>query len=794
MRRSLLESAGIVLFTTCFCCAQAAFQASLYDERFALIALAASGLGVAGGLAVTTTAVAWAAVINANTWLAASGVAMAATLAVALFTPFGTLLAYLTLSLASAASTALATLAVATRCRVATSPAFLRALTLSSSVLLAVATTPALVSRFGGPLLVGALTAGGLCLIAFAIGTGKPAKVAGGTVVLLVLITLQAPGNYASPPRWGGGDAALTKPIYQEARGGPAHLLSTRWDGFERTDVVSYPHIHKDLLWLFTNGLPTGLLAADAPGNADDRWRRRQFPLTTLALGAGKAADLLVVAPAGGLEIRMALAAGIPHVHVIEEHRGMASLLEKAKGEYGGLIGPRRAVLTTTGVRRTLREVSRPYDEILLTVPQDRSVGWDAPRMADNYLYTREAFIEYWEHLKPGGLLVLLTGSEVSFVRALLTTWEVTLPGNGSSIADHAWGIELASLTPQLTPYHYLLMVGKDMVEQRLQSRVELALGGIRDYGPSKGIAISPLFGPGIEAKRHYQALRHPDGLAAARTVMGRAVSWKMQRLADLSVATDHRPFFFQAERDLHPFLKGLLGGILVVQAGVLLLPLGKERRLDHADTGSRPPLPALLGYFAATTLGVVLTAALLTCHAAPLVGRLDRSWAVVLVGLFVGAGAGRWHASGDGPVGHPWAWLGASAALSAGLTGGLLLATPQVAATWPWPLCLAAPAAAALPTGYLFALLLAREVDDLSRTLRSLLPWAWLTVGLSLVNGTIAALWTAQSRGWPAVWLAAAGAMATALAIAAWANAVAPEPPITAAGYPAPQLSLRDA
>lgn len=787
MKQPLLESVGIVLLTTAFCCAQALLQASLYDERFALIALAAGGLGIAGGLAVAASAAAWTTTIQTNTWLAASGVAMAATLAIALFTPFGTILAYLPLPLASAASAALATLAVTTRCRVETPPASWQALTLGGALLIATAATPVLVSRIGGPLQVTALAAGGLCLIAFAIGTGRSAKVAGGTAAVLVLITLQAPGSYIAPPRWGGGDAALAKTLYRDARGGPAHLLATHWDGFARTDVVAYPRVRNDLRWLFTNGLPTGVLPADAPGDADDRWRRRQFPLAALALGAGKPVEVLVVAPAGGLEIRMALDAGIEHVHAIEERRGMAALLEGATGEYGGLIDGRRATLSATGVRRALRDVPRQYGEILLALPQGRSFGWGSPRMADNYLYTREAFGQYWDHLRPGGLMALLAGSEASFVRALLTVWEVALPRSGDSLADHAWGIELASLTPQLAPYDYLLMVGKDVAGKDLQSRVEVALGELRNQGLADGIAISPLFGPGIEPKRHYRALRHPDGLAAARTVLTRAVSWKMQRLADLSVTTDRRPFFFQTVRDLHPFLKGLLGGVLVVQAGVLLLPLGKERRLAHPDSGNRPPLPALLGYFAAATLGAVLTAILLTCHA----GRLDRSLAAVLVGLFVGAGAGRWHLHGDGPGSHPWAWLGASAALSAGLTGGLLLATPEVAAGWPWPLRFAAPAAAALPSGCLFALLLDREVDDLARTLRPLLPWAWLTVGLSLVGGTIAALWIARSWGWPAVWLAATGAFAVALAIAAWATVVAPALPIPATGHPGAQRSI---
>jgi hypothetical protein len=111
------------------------------------------------------------------------------------------------------------------------------------------------------------------------------------------------------------------------------------------------------------------------------------------------------------------------------------------------------------------------------------------------------------------------------------------------------------------------------------------------------------------------------------------------------------------------------------------------------------------------------------------------------------------------------------------GLSGGLLLASPQVAATWPSPVRIAAPAVAALPAGYLFALLLDRGVDDLSRTLRPLLPWAWLTVGLSLVDGTIAALWIAQYRGWPIAWLAAGGAIAVAVAIRLWATWLAHRP-----------------
>jgi hypothetical protein len=446
----------------------------------------------------------------------------------------------------------------------------------------------------------------------------------------------------------------------------------------------------------------------------------------------------------------------------------MAALLRGAGRDLTGLLARPGALLTVGNARAVLEREGRQYDQIILPVPYGRAGGWGAPRWCENYLYTREALQTYWDHLRPGGSLAFLTADEPLFMRALLAVWQAT-EGEGAgagSFGRHSWGFEIASLDPLLTPYRYLLLAVKGEVTEAQQQHAVQLVDRVRARGLSKGTALSALFGPGVVAKRQYQALFRVGGLTAARTALSRAVSWRMKSFADLSAATDVRPFLFRMERDLHPLLKWLLGGVLLAQTAIFLLPLGNERRLAHPDSGRRPPLPVLLGYFSTATLAITLTVILLACHTAPLAGRLDGSLVLTIAALLLG-GIGAVVDLRRREAGRlPWVAVVGAALASVVLVGGVLRLAPEPAIKWAAPMRMLLPVAAALPAGFLYALLVRLGADHLARTLPALLPWLWTTVGLSVAGGTIGALWLAQYGGWLAVGATVVGCWVTTLVI----------------------------
>ncbi|HEX9755836.1 MAG TPA: hypothetical protein VGA42_09005, partial [Gemmatimonadales bacterium] len=747
-----------------------AFQASLYDYRFGLIALTVSGLGAAAGMAATARVASRDTPHRTLLWLAGGGVVAAVTVAALLVLPFGNVPTYLLLTGAVAAVSIATAVAVAGRVE---KGSWRSVAILAAALSIAALGSPWLIRHLGGPVMVAAVAAVGLCLVAFSHRLGAAPKIAGSAAAVLVLITLQAPNRYGAPPAWASGTAALAKPLYSDVgRNGPATRVVTWWQGFTRTDVVSYQGVRDDLSWLFTNGAPTGLTPA---AGASSDWLRRQFPLISLPLAAFPPQEALLIHPGGGLEIRMALDAGPHRLRILDSRPAIATIANEVITANNRRQSPTDLSITVAEPRAALRADAGRYDQIYLSIPYALPCGWGAPDPSEEYLYTKEALLEYWEHLKPGGTLVVLAAEELYYARTLLALWEALEAHEPEAVVplvDRAWGFQLASLTPRLTPYQYLLIAMNRPVDDVDRSRLAQALATIRSGGLARDTSLSPLFEPGGDAKRVYRALHDAGGLPAARAAFSQSISWRLQEQANLLPSTDHRPLFSQGLQQLHLFLRWLIGVLLALLVLVLLLPLASERRLAHPDGDRRPPLPVLLGYFGAAAGGPTMAALLVACHSAPLAGGLACSLPLSFAALLAGGVVAIALRRGDAVQGLWLLALTGVAAVSVAAVEGILHLAPG----WqgPLPLRRLVPAIVSLPVGLLATLLLREGAAHLATALPALLPWAWATAGLALPIAAITAFWIAQDGGWPTVWLTAAATQVAALAIGAWTLALA--------------------
>lgn len=340
------------------------------------------------------------------------------------------------------------------------------------------------------------------------------------------------------------------------------------------------------------------------------------------------------------------------------------------------------------------------YTRLDFAIPQ--KTNW-----AQAYLYTKEAFEDYWKSLASGGLMTIRTSDEQLYMRTLLTLWEVlqSQPENGSDLlVQQAWGYRTAATTTQ--PLTFYLLLAKGQISENIVNNV---------HAWADKSSATPLFGPDIAPSTSYDIrldpysiLYHPEGLMIARTALNDAAAWRLKAPVDLSPATDDKPFFSRITQLQPAWLKSLIATSLGALALVLLFPLGSMRKHDRPEAGLYPPIPAYLCYFSlivacATSMSIAF---------------------IFLMAKFLGM-------------------------------GGMALA-----GTW-----------AGIVTGasIVCSMLFRWGLRSIPAEMAGLRPWAWIAAGLTVPFAAAGTLWMAQDLGWEIVWLCCIGGIIALFLLYFW-------------------------
>jgi hypothetical protein len=117
--------------------------------------------------------------------------------------------------------------------------------------------------------------------------------------------------------------------------------------------------------------------------------------------------DALIIGAAGGSEIKAALMYGAGHVDAVELVGYVVELGKGKNARFNGNIFNHPNVNAFKGEGRSfLRSTDRKYDIIqMYSNHTSSSIAAGSGAMAPNYLQTAEAYIEYFSHLKPDGIL-----------------------------------------------------------------------------------------------------------------------------------------------------------------------------------------------------------------------------------------------------------------------------------------------------------------------------------------------------------------------------------------------------
>ena len=594
--------------------------------------------------------------------------------------------------------------------------------------------------------------------------------------LIVLLVTLPAPLEIKMSPY---------KSLSQVLLHPEARTLWTRWNAFSRVDVVDSSSIHmaRGLSLNYRQELPSQLgVAVDGanlspisqiePGEADFT----EYLPGALAYGLSTNPKALVIEPGGGLDILTTLHHQSPSVVAVVSNPLVIEAMTKF-GEKGQFLDYPQVEVVAEGARSYLSRSDERFDVVHVSLTDSfQVVAAGSYSLSETYLYTVEAFEEYYRHLAPGGILSV-------------TRWIQVPPSEGIRL------ISLATATLENVGVCY---PEQHMAVIRSLQTVTLLLKespfSPQDIATVKGfcekLGFDVVYFPGIDPAdlNRYNVLPHEVYYEACTSILSASErdAFVADYAYDITPPTDDRPFFFhffkwsQAPNIWHslgktwqPFagagyliVVALLLSAVLASAIFILLPLyfrPKEKE-GQGQTLAPGVRWQLFIYFSALGLGFLFIEIPLMQRFILFLDQPTYAFAIVLFTVFLCSGLGSLLSARLAKV-LPQVIFGLG--LLAFLYPLLLPHFFDALLGQPLPIRLLAAVGALAPLSFLMGIPFPSGIRIMGILSPNLVPWAWGINGCVSVLSSILSLMIALWLGFSWVLMAAAGSYLVGAGIA---------------------------
>jgi hypothetical protein len=586
----------------------------------------------------------------------------------------------------------------------------------------------------GAPSLL-ALAAGLGAGAAYLLLKGKKARV----VFVLAIIGMVVAG-------YNGPADRLVKLQFARGQYEPG-LLYYRWNALSRVVVYPLSRAEAEQSWgisrQFRGEFPDnlGMLVDDAGYTPiiENRDRGKTpdwapYHIISLPYLLRPGSSSLIIGPGGGRDILAALGSGAREVTAVELNPLIVDAVQRSFADFSGgpytlpgvqlIVGEGRSRLARTGKTFDIIQASSVFGEI--------SPSAGAFSLSANFLYTREAFSEYWDHLSDDGILSfsrtvfgLRALRLVSLARDLLLTKGVEDPE--SSIA---------------------------VLRERGLATVLVARGGfstsdiedLTSLARSRSFTIEHL--PGTDTQGRFTRAARGEDVTGGKF--------------DIAPPTDNKPFFYnnvpidrffsvffstKAPGERHILVLRTMWVIFLVMILLLLcLPLMTRARRRRTDAGQSARIGA---YFAGIGMGYIVVELTMMHRLSLFLGNPTYSLTVVLFTVLLSSSFGSIYAgSRDKPARGPaWAIPVALILLifSVWFIAGLL--TPSLPLGPGGRIVLVVSLLS--PPGFLMGWFMPMGLAALSTREPEMIPWAWAVNGATSVLGSLGSLIVAMNFGY---------------------------------------------
>jgi hypothetical protein len=445
------------------------------------------------------------------------------------------------------------------------------------------------------------------------------------TLALLALIGANYSGRLI--------DVVYAKGMFRD----PAQLEFARWNALSRVEVDRQGQAKVAVIDEDAN---TYIMSAEVSRWHDTDWEKDLMSAPpALANVLRPHGEFAIIGPGGGVDVLRAVANGSPSVTGIEINPIIATTIMRERyADYSQHLYQRPDVhIQVTDGRSFLRSTKQKFDVVQMTLVDTwASTAAGAFALSENNLYTVEAFREYFDHLKPDGMIAI-------------TRWEFRQPREALRVV--AVAMEALHCLGVTNPARNFIVASQGALNEDGIPVVVLAKKS--PFTPAEEDAISahldkyqqlePLYLPSDSEQNPFSDLiASNDPYAFAR-----AYSY------NTAPVTDNAPFFFFTLK-----LRQILGdtashagidwkvnlGVLVLLLVLaislvavvtfLILPLALKNR-----EGRRSPVPLL--YFVAVGLGYILVEIAFIQRFVLFLGHPTYALTVVIFLLMVSSGAG---------------------------------------------------------------------------------------------------------------------------------------------------------
>ncbi len=472
------------------------------------------------------------------------------------------------------------------------------------------------------------------------------------------------------------------------------------------------------------------------------------------------ASSVFIGGVGGGIDVLAALSNGVQKIRGVELDPNTVEIVCELHGEYVGHICDRDDVSITAGdARSVLRRSRKKYDVINFTgVDTITASATGAYLLSEGYLYTVEAFEDYFDHLAPGGVVSIITGDVggawgpprmvprfASVIAAALERRGIRNPSDHVAIVGTA------------EPAHSGMSF--EVILTKLEPFTQLELSRIRNSAKFDGFVLWHM----------------PDEVVA--TEAASILRWKpderKRHLAgyylDFSPVWDSRPFFMHFYKWKSVFTQPKLGPryleatgnvVLLVACGLTILaalllvvwPAARHRRRSKNKMHWGD-----IGYFAALGVGFMFVEVALIQQLSLFLGYPTHSLTITLFSMLTFAGVGSYLSE---RLGWPeWKLIRrALASLALIIAAYVAVGDPLLRSMLELPLAARCAIAIVLiaPVGLVLGMFLPAGILSLGRRNPEAIPLAWAANGSLSVLGTVGAAILATVLGFKGVAVAA--------------------------------------
>ena len=583
----------------------------------------------------------------------------------------------------------------------------------------------------------------GVCMalagMVWAVDRKSRRSAAGRAIFVLVLITVNYSGRLF--------DIVYAKGGFRDS----AWVEFARWNAISRVEVDTQG---KGKAIVIDADASTYLMNVD-PRHWEGPWETNLMSAPpALANVLRPHGEFAIIGPGGGVDVLRAVGNGSPSVTGIEINPIIANTIMRDRyADYTFHLYqlPEVHIHVTDG-RSFVRNAKQQFDVVQMTLVDTwASTAAGAFALSENSLYTVEAFREYFEHLRPDGMIAI-------------TRWEFQQPREALRVisvamqALHEMGVANPAGNFIVVSEGHLDADGIPVVVLAKRSAFTAEeVGRVREHMASHP-KLALLYAPSDPAAAA-ASIQQEHYAASADSFTQLIQSNDPKRFAerypyDVSPVTDNAPFFFftlKLGQILNPqsLMRGIdwkvnlgvavLGMVLVISLLAVLLflviPLARGAR-------GQQPRPVRLLYFIAVGLGYILVEIAFIQRFVLFLGHPVYALTVVVFLLLLSSGAGsmvsRWWLAKTGRVWLPLGLIAASLLLYVAVLPSLLghlVGLPFLAK-------LLVSAGLLIPPGFAMGMPFPTGLRALAdATTGNLVEWAWAMNAASSVLGSVLAI-----------------------------------------------------